>query len=77
MSSERRVQSEQELLQDLCRKHNVKPELVEELLRVEKEYQLREKRHGIYEKLREVIFSTARVQGDAGRTKYMNEGELR
>ena len=76
MSSERRVQSEKELLQDLCRKHDVKPELVEELLRVEKEYQLREKRHGIYDKLREVIFATAGVQGNGCRTKYVAESEL-
>jgi hypothetical protein len=75
MTVEPRSPSEKELLQDLCRKHNVKPESVEELLRVEKEYQLREKRHGIYEKLREVIFATAGVQGNNGRTKHVGENE--
>lgn len=69
MSPEPRTPSEKELLQDLCRKHSVKPELVEELLRVEKEYQLREKRHGIYEKLRDVIFSRAGLRSHAGRSK--------
>lgn len=46
---------EKELLYDLCQKHGVNPDAVEELLKIEKEYQLRERRHGIYDRLRDSI----------------------
>ncbi len=50
-----RVTPDRELLTDLCTKHGVKIELIEELLKVEKEYQLRDRRHGIYDRLKETI----------------------
>ena len=56
---------EKELLQDLCRKYSVNPAVVEELLRIEKEYRLRERRHGIYDRLQETVkASISGVRGD-------------
>ena len=72
MSDQQRTSRDKQLLQDLCRKHGVSEEEIEELLKVEKEYQLREKRHGIYEKLREVLYSTVGVQGNAGKARYFD-----
>ncbi len=50
-----RLTREHELLVELCLKHGVKIELIEELLKVEKDFQLRDRRHGIYERLKETI----------------------
>lgn len=50
-----RVTPDRELLAELCNKHGMKIELIEELLKVEKEYQLRDRRHGIYDRLKETI----------------------
>jgi hypothetical protein len=49
---------DRDLLQSLCARQGIKPELVEELLRIEKEYQLQNRRHGIYDRLRECIRSS-------------------
>lgn len=56
--SQRHVAPDHELLVQLCSQHDVSPDLVEELLRIEKEYQLRERRHGIYDRLKESVQST-------------------
>lgn len=48
-------ESERDLLKELCIKHGVPASMLEELLKVEKEYQLKERRFGIYEKLRQII----------------------
>jgi hypothetical protein len=53
--SESRTAPDRELLAGLCTKHGVKIEVVEELLKVEKEYQFRDRRHGIYDRLREAV----------------------
>jgi hypothetical protein len=50
-----RVTPDRELLAQLCAKHGMKIELIEELLKVEKEYQLRDRRHGIYDRIKETI----------------------
>ena len=50
-----RITPDRELLASLCTKRGMKIEVIEELLRIEKEYQLRERRHGIYDRLRECI----------------------
>lgn len=50
-----RATPDRELLAQLCAKHGMKIELIEELLKVEKEYQLRERRHGIYDRIKETI----------------------
>ncbi|HBG62038.1 MAG: hypothetical protein A2Y03_06565 [Omnitrophica WOR_2 bacterium GWF2_38_59] len=48
-------ESERDLLKELCVKHGVSTAMLEDLLKVEKEYQLKERRFGIYEKLRQII----------------------
>ena len=50
-----RATPDRELPAELCTKHGMKIELIEELLKVEKEYQLRDRRHGIYDRLKETI----------------------
>jgi len=46
---------EKDLLLELCRQRGVNPAVVEELLKIEKEYQFRDRRHGVYDRLRECI----------------------
>jgi len=55
MSGNARSSGDKELLMDLCRKHGVNPAVVEELFKIEREYQFRDRRHGVYERLRECI----------------------
>jgi hypothetical protein len=43
------------LLLDICLKNNVSLLEMEGLLRVEKEYQLKERRFGIYDKLKQIL----------------------
>lgn len=43
------------LLLDICLKNNVPLLEMESLLRVEKEYQLKERRFGIYDKLKQIL----------------------
>ena len=59
-----RTAQDRELLDKLCAKHGVKGELIEELLKIEKEYQLQSRRHGIYDRLREFIQSSITCQKD-------------
>ena len=44
-----------ELLVSLCEKHGVAPAVVRELLQIEKEYQTRARRHGVYARIAECI----------------------
>ena len=57
-----RITPDRELLASLCAEHGMKIEVIEELLRIEKEYQLRERRHGIYDRLRECIQASVSPQ---------------
>ena len=57
-----RATPDRELLAELCNKHGMKIELFEGLLKVEKEYQLRDRRHGIYDRLRETIQASVEPQ---------------
>jgi len=50
------------LFEQVCAKHSVKPEVVSELLKIEREYQLQNKRHGIYDRLRECIQGSVQVE---------------
>jgi len=43
------------LLLDICLKNNVSLLEMEGLLRIEKEYQLKERRFGIYDKLKQIL----------------------
>ncbi|MCD6327197.1 hypothetical protein J7M28_06560 [bacterium] len=47
--------SETELLQDLCRKYGIDAKVVEELIKIGKQFQRMERRHGIYDELRRCI----------------------
>jgi hypothetical protein len=46
---------DRKILHEICVKHNVAVEGIETLLKIEKEYQLKERRFGIYEKLKQVL----------------------
>ena len=48
-------EKDQKLLEDICTKYNVSLEEMKSLLRVEKEFQLKERRFGIYDKLRQIL----------------------
>lgn len=48
---------EKEILGDLCLKYNVKRELIEDLLQIEKGYQDYERRKGIFQQISELIKS--------------------
>ncbi len=48
---------ENEILEDLCQKYNVKQGLIEELLQIEKGYQDYERRKGIFQQISELIKS--------------------
>ncbi len=51
-----------ELLEQLCRQHGISPELVRQLLRIEREHQFQERRHGINEELRQCIEASLRSE---------------
>jgi hypothetical protein len=46
---------EKQILVELCQKYNVKRELIEELLQIEKGYQDYERRKGIFQQISELI----------------------
>ena len=48
-------EKDRKMLEDICITNNVSLEEMEKLLMVEKVYQLIERRHGIYEKLKRVL----------------------
>jgi len=48
---------EKEILGELCQKYNVKRDLIEELLQIEKGYQDYERRKGIFQQISELIKS--------------------
>jgi len=54
-NSEILSEKDRKLLENICIKYNVSIEEMESLLRVEKEYQLKERRFGIYEKIKRVL----------------------
>jgi len=54
-NSEVLSENDRKLLEDICTKYNVSLEEMESLLRVEKEYQLKERRFGIYDKLKQIL----------------------
>ncbi len=47
--------ADRKMLHEICAKHNVEVEKIDTLLKVEKEYQLKERRFGIYEKLKQIL----------------------
>ena len=54
-NSEILSEKDRKLLENICIKYNVSLEEIESLLKVEKEYQLKERRFGIYEKIKRVL----------------------
>ena len=48
---------EDEILVDLCEKYNIKKNLIEDLLQIEKGYQDYERRKGIFQQISELIKS--------------------
>jgi len=54
-NSEILSEKDRKLLENICIKYNVSLEEMESLLKVEKEYQLKERRFGIYEKIKRVL----------------------
>lgn len=48
---------DQRLLQQLCGEHNVSHDKVLKLLETVKEYEFRDRRHGIYDALKEIVAS--------------------
>lgn len=46
---------DRKLLEKLCDDHSVDLPLVEDLFKIEKEYQLQDRRHGIFDRLKECI----------------------
>lgn len=51
------LQTDQELLKELCHEYDVSYEKVKKLLATIKEYQFKERRTGVYEALKEIIKS--------------------
>ena len=51
------ILTEMEILGELCKKYNVKRDLIEELLQIEKGYQDYERRKGIFSQISELIKS--------------------
>lgn len=43
------------ILEKLCIERGVSIKLFEDLLNIEKEYQIKERRHGIYEKIKDTV----------------------
>jgi len=58
------LQSDKELLQELCREYDISYEKVEKLLFTIKEYQFKERRTGVYEALKEIIKSDIKKAND-------------
>jgi len=58
------LQTDQELLQNLCQEYDVSYEKIEKLLSTIKEYQFKERRIGIYEALKEIIKSDLKKASD-------------
>jgi signal recognition particle GTPase len=58
------LQTDQELLQNLCQEYDVSYEKVEKLLDTIKDYQFKERRTGIYEALKEIIKSDLKKAND-------------
>jgi len=54
-NSEILLEKDRKLLEGICIKNNVSLLEIESLLRVEKEYQLKERRFGIYDKLKQIL----------------------
>jgi len=54
-NSEILSEKDRKLLENICLKNNVSLLEIESLLRVEKEYQLKERRFGIYDKLKQIL----------------------
>ena len=53
--TEGRTTQEDSILARLCGKHGVSLELAQELLSIEHEYHISQRRHGIYDRLQEAI----------------------
>lgn len=53
---------DREMFDGLCSRYGIRPEVVTDLLRIEKEYQLQNKRHGIYDRLRECVQGSVQVE---------------
>lgn len=51
------LQTDKELLKELCTEYDISYEKVEKLLATIKEYQFKERRTGVYEALKEIIKS--------------------
>ena len=49
------AENDQKILSDICQKSNVSVEEILQMLRIEKDYQFKERRYGIYEKLEKVL----------------------
>lgn len=58
------LQTDQELLKELCYEYDVTYEKVEKLLSTIKEYQFKERRTGVYEVLKEIIKSDLKKAND-------------
>lgn len=54
-NSEVLSEKDRKLLKEVCAKHDVSLDVIESLLKVEKEYQLKDRRFGIYEKLKQIL----------------------
>ena len=54
--------TDQELLQQLCKQYDVSFEKVQDLLDTVREYQFRDRRTGVYEALKEIIKSDLKNQ---------------
>ena len=54
--------TDQELLQQLCKQYDVSFEKVQHLLDTVREYQFRDRRTGVYEALKEIIKSDLKNQ---------------
>lgn len=47
------------LLDELCKKYGIPSEVIGEMLEIENDHQLMERRHGIFQKLRETMASVS------------------
>ncbi len=55
-------EEDKQVLQELCRKYDVKYEKILQLLEIEKEYQFKDRRTGIYEALKTIIKQDLKVE---------------
>ena len=46
---------EEEILEKLCKKYEIRPEIIKELLNIERGYQDHERRRGIFQQITELI----------------------